>query len=100
MKQNPKDIQSAEVLLDFELLKQAYNKFGISGFEAIRLEATFAKCRMRTEAAKAIIGGESDEMTRRLFKKGLIYFPEKGPAEVTSKAARFLTIHFTPVVKN
>lgn len=100
MKQDPKDIQSAEVVLDFKLLKQAYKKFGICGFEAIRLEAMMAKCRMRTEAAQAIIGGDWDEMTRQLLKKDLIRLPETGPAEVTEKAARFLTIHFTPIIKN
>lgn len=87
-------------LLDTELITATQRKFRIDGYEAFRLEATFAQCSTRMEAARSLVGPKWDEMTRSLLRKGLIEMPEKGPAVVTPKAARFLAICGTPIVKN
>ena len=87
-------------LIDMKLMIGAQKKFKVHSFEAFRLEATFSLNRSQLDVARDIVGDDWGLMTRMLVRKGLIEIPEKGPAQVTSKGARFLAIYSNPIFKN
>ena len=96
----PDHVDAVLQLIDMKLMIDAQKKFKVHSFEAFRLEATFSMNRSQLDVARDIVGDDWGLMTRMLVRKGLIEIPEKGPAQVTSKGARFLAIYSNPIFKN
>lgn len=89
-----------EALYDTVLISEALKRFELTPGEAFRLDAMRSQCRTNLAVVQELTGPDWHAMTVRLLFNGFIKIPSKGPAQLTSKALRFLAICDTLINKN